>query len=330
MKSIIFLALLVVFSQCTTLRENEFQEWRAKSGRFYHNLDEYALRLKVFSENIAYIESWNRAHTGEYDTKLAMNDFGDLTNEEFKSMFLNPVVQKQHFSQKKQVNLGDLPDTVDWTKKNAVVGVKDQASCGSCWAFSAVGTMEGAWAIETGNLVSLSEQQLVDCSTSYGNEGCNGGEMSDAIQYVIDAGGIMSEAAYAYKGNDGTCKFDKSKIVASFTSEHTIKEGDEAELQDSLANVGPVAVAIDASHLSFQFYSSGIYVEKSCKTANADLDHGVLAVGYGYTGSSPSTNQYYIVKNSWGTSWGIKGYIWMQRNQKNACGIATVATYAIA
>jgi cathepsin L len=204
--------------------------------------------------------------------------------------------------------------------------VKNQGQCGSCWSFSTTGSTEGAHAIKTGNLVSLSEQNLMDCSTSYGNNGCNGGLMDDAFQYIIANNGIDTESCYPYQAQDGTCQYSTSCIGATLTSYQDIAQGSESDLQAAVANNGPVSVAIDAGLSSFQFYSGGVYSDSGCGNQPNDLDHGVLAVGYGTLGGQDM----WIVKNSWGSSWGVNGYIMMARNDNNMCGIATMASYPIA
>jgi len=219
--------------------------------------------------------------------------------------------------------VSDLPTSIDWTTKGVVTPVKDQGQCGSCWAFSAVASIEGQHALKTSKLVSLSEQNLVDCSSSQGDMGCFGGLMDYAFQYVISNKGIDTEVSYPYKAEDETCTYSNKTSGATISSYTDIKSGDEDCLQNAVATIGPISVAIDASQTSFQFYKSGVYDEPAC--SSTFLDHGVTAVGYDALNGVP----YWKVKNSWGTSWGQQGYIFMSRNKSNQCGIATASSYPV-
>merc|ERR1719233_1556039 len=218
--------------------------------------------------------------------------------------------------------LKDAPTSVDWRDKGYVTKVKNQESCGSCWAFSTTGSLEGQHFKKTGTLVSLSEQNLVDCSKKEGNKGCKGGLMDNGFEYVIKNKGIDTEDSYPYTGRDGMfCKFKKAHIGATETSFVDVKRASEEALAQAVAEIGPISVAMDAGHQSFQHYRTGIYKEK--KFSSIKLDHGVLAVGYG----SENGENYWIVKNSWGTMWGDKGYFKLAKDEKNMCGLATQASY---
>jgi cathepsin L len=256
-----------------------------------------------------------------------MNKFGDLTAEEFKAQYLG---RKQPLRDRKSKastylglsNVNQLPDSIDWRTQGYVTEVKDQGQCGSCWAFSATGSLEGQYFKKEKKLINFSEQQLVDCSGDQGNMGCNGGLMDYAFEY-LKTNGAENQTAYPYTAQDGTCMYKPAEGVVNTTGFIDVTSGSEGDLQQAVGTIGPVSVAIDASQNSFQFYKGGVYDEPAC--SSSQLDHGVLAVGY----SADSGKDYWIVKNSWGTSWGMQGYIWMSRNKQNQCGIATASSYPL-
>jgi cathepsin L len=330
MKLLFVVTLAVLIAGCVAINPDEktlqslFTKWMHEYNKVYE-WDEFSSRYGKWKQNYLYITEFNRRDDVTFT--LAMNEFGDLTNEEFHKFYLGyqqkPLNPVQAEIVVEQEPLPGLPTSWDWRTKGVVTGVKNQGQCGSCWSFSATGSMEGAHAIKTGNLVGLSEQNLVDCSDAEGNQGCNGGLMDYAFQYVITNNGIDSEASYPYTAEDGTCHYSVSNRAATISSYHNIPSGSESALTNAVYSVGPVSVAIDASLSSFQFYSGGVYYAPDC--SSTALDHGVLSVGFGIDG----TQDYYIVKNSWGTSWGLNGYIWMSRNRNNNCGIATAASYPI-
>jgi cathepsin L len=333
---IIHVALAVAFlgvASCLNMErkidrelDSHWETFKLTHNKKYDEQFELVRRI-IWESNLKYIQNHNlRYDEGMHSYSLGMNEFGDLTSQEFKAMYLG---RKQNARNRTSpstymlmLNMKDLPDTVDWRTKGYVTPVKDQGQCGSCWAFSATGSLEGQYFRKQSQLVSFSEQQLVDCSKSYGNEGCNGGLMDQAFEY-IKSKGIERESDYPYTARDGKCRYNAAKIVTKVTGETDIKQGDEDDLKEAVATVGPVSVAIDASHDSFQFYRNGVYDEPDCSPDQ--LDHGVLAVGYG----TLSGKDYWMVKNSWGASWGQKGYIQMTRNKDNQCGIATAASYPL-
>ena len=283
----------------------------------------------MFTAQRNYINKHNlEAIFGLHSYDLAINEFADLTHEEFLAKMTMKVAPHQVPEVVEAVDVSDLPETVDWRRHNMVSRVKDQGECGSCWAFSAIGSIEGAHAKATGELISLSEQQLVDCEKV--DHGCNGGSMVNGLKYVIEAGGADTEKSYPYTAKDGgECKFNKNNVAATISNYKRVKQGSEADLQKAVAEVGPIAIGMDASHMSFQFYFSGVYDPKDCSSTK--LDHGVLAVGYGHEkgGIISKPHDYWLVKNSWGRSWGMAGYVKMVRNNGNKCGVATSASYPI-
>jgi len=320
-------ATLVAANQLLTDSEYEtlFSKWVAEHSRVYESTEEMFKRYHVWRANMDVIIRHNNANKS---WTLGMNQFGDLTNQEFVSR-MNGYRAANHSRRagRRQHNLRkSLPASVDWTTHNppVVTGVKNQGQCGSCWAFSTTGSTEGTWALAGNSLVSLSEQELVDCAGSTGNEGCNGGEMQDAMQWIINNGGICSEAAYPYTAEDGTCQSTQCTDVAHISSYVSVTANSESALQQAVAQQ-PTSVAVDASGSDWQFYSGGIVNDPNCYNS---LDHGVLAVGYG----TSSGQAYWYVKNSWGASWGESGYIYLARNTGypgGECGIAMDASYPV-
>jgi len=323
MKSILVLLAFIGLAVAFTDKDyqDSFVSWMQKYDRAYPS-NSFSATFAAFKTNMDFVDSWNK---GANSFEVELNQFADLTNAEYQQIYLGTHIDVGVDAQPAPFELPTpLAADVDWRTKGYVTPIKDQGQCGSCWSFSAVGSAEGAHFKATGNLVSLSEQNLMDCSTSYGNEGCNGGQMDAAFRYVIANKGIDTEASYPYKTALGTCHYSAANIGATLKSYTNVAAQKEAALQSAIQTVGPVSVAIDASRQSFQLYKSGVYYESACSATR--LDHGVLAVGYGTDG----TEDYYIVKNSWGVKWGMDGYINMSRNKNNNCGIATSASYPIA
>jgi len=313
---VLLLSLIFAANAVTELEyRNVFTSFIHEHSKSYSAV-ELATRFEAFKNNYDFVQNWS-----DPQFQVGINAFADLTNQEFAAMYNGlripeGYVHEQTFFPK----LTALPDAKNWADLGAVTKVKDQGQCGSCWSFSTTGSVEGCHFITAGSLVGLSEKNLMDCSWKQGNQGCNGGLMTAAMDYIIANGGIDSESSYPYQPVDSkTCGYKAASKSSSLKSYANVKANSEADLQTAVNN-GPVSVAIDASHSSFQLYKSGVYYEKSC--SSSALDHGVLAVGWG----TSSGSDYWIVKNSWGTSWGLNGYIWMSRNRSNNCGIATMAT----
>jgi len=316
MKVILCLLAAVAFAADESVYQDAFINWMIKFDKSYAP-EEFFYKYNVFKTNYDFVEAHNNAN---HSWEVELNKFADLTSAEFKITYNG---YKPELARGQRITLADLhigaypSGSLDWVSKGAVTGIKDQGQCGSCWAFSATGSTEGAVFLKHGHLTSLSEQQLVDCSNSYGNQGCSGGLMDNAFKYV-QANGLCTESAYPYTAKNGACKSTScspsvdSKITGYKDVTHT------ENALGAAVDVTPVSVAIEADQSGFQLYKSGVF----CGTCGTALDHGVLAVGYGDEG----TTAYWKVKNSWGTGWGESGYIRMCRNS-NKCGISNEPSY---
>ncbi|CAA2935291.1 vignain-like [Olea europaea var. sylvestris] len=336
---VLFLSLALVFTlgKCFDFHEKELETderlWDSyERWRSYHtistNLDEKHKRFNVFKANAHYVHNFNKQ---DKPYKLKLNKFADMTSHEFRSIYAGSKIKHHRMLRGTRgngmfmySNEESVPHSVDWRKKGAVTDIKDQGQCGSCWAFSTVVAVEGINQIRTNNLVSLSEQELVDCDNTE-NQGCNGGLMDLAFDFIKKKGGVTTEKNYPYTAEDGTCDSKKENSPAVTIDGHEdVPANDEDALLKAVANQ-PVSVAIDAGGSDFQFYSEGVF-DGYCGT---ELDHGVAIVGYGTTLDG---TKYWIVKNSWGAEWGEKGYIRMQRGVKakeGLCGIAMEPSYPI-
>jgi len=319
---------------------NHFNEWKLKHGKSYATHEEDH-RFGVFMRNLEMILEHNIKHTmGETSFTMELNGHADLSFEEWKNTKLSfkatpapstsTVKAGMHFA---PLIRGVSPDSVDWRAKGAVTPVKDQGQCGSCWSFSTTGAIEGAHFLATGELVALSEEQLINCVNGGQFDCSSGGDMPQAFEYVIKNGGIATEESDPYTSSDHkTCKYKPfsgsgtSPYAASISSYKLVTSNDEDALKSAVAKQ-PVSVAIDASQQSFQFYSSGVYDEPACchNCQQSDLDHGVLVVGYG----TEDGKDYWLVKNSWNSGWGDQGFIKILKDGTGACGVPTYASYPV-
>ncbi|CAM8972020.1 unnamed protein product [Rhodiola kirilowii] len=304
-----------------TRRALTFARFAHKYGKRYETAEEIKLRFEIFRDNLKLIRMSNKK---ERSYTLAVNEFSDWTWEEFRGHRLG-AAQNCSATDKGNHQLTDavLPDLKDWREVGIVSPVKDQGHCGSCWTFSTTGALEAAYSQAFGKGISLSEQQLVDCARPFNNFGCSGGLPSQAFEYIKYNGGLDTEEAYPYTGKDGACKFSSVNIGVKVIDSVNITQGAEDELKHAVGAVRPVSVAFEVVS-GFRFYSEGVYTSDSCGRDPMDVNHAVLAVGYGVEDGVP----YWLIKNSWGSSWGDHGYFKMELG-KNMCGVATCASYPI-
>ncbi|XP_037480318.1 senescence-specific cysteine protease SAG39-like [Triticum dicoccoides] len=300
------------------------ENWMAQYGRVYKDTTEKARRFEVFKGNVEFIETFNAQN---HKFWLGVNQFADITNDEFKTTNTNKGFKANSTRvlssgfRYENLSLDALPAMMDWRAKGAVTPVKDQGQCGCCWAFSAVAATEGIVKLKTGKLISLSEQELVDCDVHGQDQGCEGGLMDDAFKFIIKNGGLTMESSYPYTAADGKCKAG-SNSAATITGFEDVPANNEGALMKAVANQ-PVSVAVDGGDMTFQFYSGGV-MTGSCGT---DFDHGIAAIGYGKTSDGTS---YWLMKNSWGTTWGENGYLRIEKDiadKKGMCGLAMEPSY---
>lgn len=300
--------------------------WKKTYSKEYPNEKEEEYRRMTWEKNLKFITLHNLEHSlGLHSYELGMNHLGDMTSEEVAKQLTGlkmPATWKQNSTYFKSTPEVGIPDSIDWREKGCVTEVKMQGGCGSCWAFSAVGALECQWKLKTGQLISLSPQNLVDCSSAYGNHGCNGGFMTNAFQYIIDNHGIDSDASYPYQAKEGPCRYSASARAATCSRYVELPPSDEAALKAAVGTVGTVSVALDATKNTFFLYKSGVYDDPNC---SQEVNHGVLVTGYG----NLDGKDYWLVKNSWGVSFGDQGYIRIARNRGNRCGIATCGCYPV-
>lgn len=314
----------------------EFDRYRRDYNRTYKDVYDHWYRYYIFEKNLYKIEQHNK---GDSSYKLEVNNFTDrLPNEIMKGYKGYPTFRNPNNYHYYSIGLNKLNyNQIDWRADGQVTNVKDQAQCGSCWAFSAVATIEGAHQRNTSNLVSLSEEDIVNCVPDC--YGCSGGWPYMAIEYIMEGTvvdpstnqthhdknftrGVDTETSYPYTAMDGQCNFSSSNVGSLVRNLTLIPRNDTQALIDAVLRVGPISVAINAGG-DFQMYSSGIYNPSDCDPDA--LDHAVTVVGYGI---NEKGEKYFIVKNSWGPTWGMDGYIYMSADTPNLCGIAMDACFA--
>lgn len=308
----------------TSFEEKSFLSWMRSTNIIYTG-DEYHLRYGIFLTNYRYNQEFNR-HSKSY--KIGLNKFTCLTPQEAKAM-LGLTQTRTDFSHPKtapKINLKqDIPKNLDWREKGAVYDVEDQGSCGSCWAFSVIQAQESAHAIATGQLLGLSQSTLIDC-VGGDCHGCHGGWPDKAFRYIIDNlnGQFNLLSEYPYIGVEQNCQFSQHERVSKVSDVQRLPEGDEENMKNHLATVGPVSICVDSSSYTFYSYTSGIYDEESCM--KHIFNHAMGVVGYGY--DETSSRPYWIVRNSWGQNWGQDGYVKFLMGV-DLCSIADYVTYPI-
>lgn len=311
-----------------------FDGWAKAAGKIYQSSEEYKARFQSWMDNLEYVLQYNDGSKSHW---VGMNSFADMSHEQWRR---STGLDSTKFVKKKNGNMIEkpfmyasvdetqLPQSVDWTEKGAVGPVKNQMMCGSCWAFSTTGAIEGINAITTGETVSLSEQMLVDCDTSR-DHGCEGGLMDFAFDFVLENGGIDTEESYPYTASEGQCDLNRlGRHVVTIDGYEDVPENDEVALKKAVSHQ-PVSVAIEADQRAFQLYAGGVFDDVTCGT---DLNHGVLIVGYGTAQVNGTSIPYWKVKNSWGPAWGEGGFVKLVRSTKmgeGECGVAMMASYPV-
>ncbi|XP_055296470.1 procathepsin L-like isoform X2 [Sitodiplosis mosellana] len=332
-KFLIVFVYLFAATNGSVINSHEWDEYKSKYSKKYQNQADDRLHMGIFLQNKNEVMRHNQLfNEGIVSFTMSLNAYSDLSHTEFVSQMNgvrydgssasrnttfdepSPLMQLVH---------AVLPKSIDWRTKGAVTNVEAQGKCLSCWAFSVLGTVEAQIFRKTGRLVQLSAQNLVDCANSKNK--CQPKSIHKAFDY-IKRNGLETARSYPYRGDSGLCRYNSRNSAVTIKGYKDLPEGDETSLQQAIANIGPISVCVDASHKSFQHYSNGIYYEPKCRRNNKYLHHAVLVVGFG---TDKRGKEYYIIKNSWGRSWGENGYMRLARNRKNHCGVATVPAFPI-
>ncbi|THD18215.1 Secreted cathepsin L 2 [Fasciola hepatica] len=308
--------------------DEQWSHWKRVHNKQYTNNEEHNRRRDLWIRNLITVMQHNVNHNlGLVTYSMSLNAFSDFSWDEFRDQYANGHHSDLLSSGGKpdglaipfnMTEMSYVPSSLDWRQKGLVREVKNQGHCGSCWAFSTTGALEGQYSKKRGKPLEFSEQQLVDCGGSYGNHGCHGGSVERAFRY-LEKYGCERGASYPYYARDGRCHFDQRLAAVWVKSYSTVHSGNEKKLKIMVASRGPVSVAVDADR-GFQHYRSGIYQSHGCSSRH--LNHAVLVVGYGLERGSA----YWIIKNSWGLRWGEQGYIRLARDRGNMCGVASLAS----
>ncbi|XP_066551510.1 cathepsin K [Amia ocellicauda] len=327
MKAVYVLASVALYINMVTCLDpqldSEWENWRIKFQKPETRVGDVK-RREIWEANYRAIEEHNQRFKERKETYvMGMNQFGDLTPEEFLNL-TQVTMSRANTRSNNQLTAEELRKaasnltitSIDYRTLGYVTPVENQGSCGCCWAFSAAGALEAQWMKKTNQLIPLSKQQLVDCSGNSGNRGCYGGLPFLAYQYIKTNGGIQAEATYPYTMTKQNCTADKSKFVATVKDWMSLPTGNEQALEDALVTIGPVAITIDATTRNFQFYQNGVFYDPKC--TNWKKNHAVVLVGFGTAG----TDNYWIIKNSWGTSWGENGYLRLAKDKGDECGVS--------
>ncbi|XP_046346102.2 procathepsin L-like [Haliotis rufescens] len=315
--------ILLVSIHCSRIElDQEWERFKSQYQKAYSHNEEVDRRA-IWENNVGVIQRHNlEADLGQHNYRLGQNKYADMSHEEFLQLMTGYKIRNGPSPRVLNVSFSDLPDTVDWRTDGYVTRVKDQAACGACWAFAATGSLEGQHFRKTGKLVSLSEQNLVDCSRN-GNLGCDGGHMALAYDYIRQNDGIDTEESYPYVAKQGTCKFSRDNVGATDTGFAAVISESEDALKSAVALEGPISIGLDSAPMTFMLYKSGVYSSPEC--SSNILNHAVTVVGYG----TQDNQEYWLLKNSWSTTWGEEGYVLMARNDGNMCGVATDGTLPI-
>lgn len=293
-----------------------FNQFQAHYNRTYSTENEAQERFQIFSKNLDYVRNHN-ANPG-HPFQLGINQFADLREEEFRNFYLSPMPNVLNTPLTNQTS-SPMVSSIDWRDYKAVNPIQNQEQCGSCWAFSAVAALEGAYAKKHKTLMKLSEQELVSCDKSLGDRGCQGGLPSNAFEYSKQAGGLYLESTYRYLAKNEACRRVSGKKYAKVSSWKKIDPHSDA-IDSAIVNFGPISIGINAAGLNFQLYKSGIFAPLYCSSS---LDHGVNLVGF--------SDDYYILRNSWGDTWGERGYMRIKKITGNTgvCGSYSMATAVV-